>query len=135
MKHSGNFESCGTWSYGNVPNDLDDIEVVAEYLATHFGYVVDLIVGHSRGAVVGMAWLCTYGSKHAKHVRGYVSASARYRMFVSDVWPTVAILLNVSYTESSRFVHLFHKRRISLVICIDRGHSGPATRYRQAGIL
>ncbi|KAH9950554.1 ectomycorrhiza-regulated esterase [Amylocystis lapponica] len=83
----GNHESCGTWSYGNAPNDVVDIEVVCDYLSGQFGYVVDLVVGHSRGAVVGMTWLCTANSKYAKTVRGYVSAAPRFRM--DKIWDNV----------------------------------------------
>ena len=48
---SGNHESNGKWRAGAFVNDVRDIEVALEYLKTHYGYSLDLIVGHSRGVV------------------------------------------------------------------------------------
>jgi hypothetical protein len=61
---------------------VTDLLVVVEYLKTHFGYVIDLVVGHSRGSVVGMHWICT--SEEGRNVSGFVNASGRYRMAVSS---------------------------------------------------
>lgn len=59
-----------------------DIHVVVEYLTKELGYVVDLLVGHSRGSVTGMMWLCQYPAQSAT-VRGYANVSGRYRLYVS----------------------------------------------------
>ena len=64
-----------------LDEDLQDLIVVVDYLIQNYGYSIDLVVGHSRGSLVSMRWLCT--SEHAKHVRGYVNVSGRYRMEVS----------------------------------------------------
>jgi len=73
-----NHETPGRWQFGNIPDDVVDIQVVVDYLTKEFGYVIDLVVGHSRGSVAGMLWLCQ--ADEAKHVRGYVNVSGRYRM-------------------------------------------------------
>ena len=39
--------------------DVEDIQVVVEYLMRELGYIVDLLIGHSKGSVAGMRWLIT----------------------------------------------------------------------------
>lgn len=65
---------------GALHEDLEDIQVVAQYLSAELGYEIDLIVGHSRGSVMAMAWMCT--AEEARRVRGFVNISGRYRMEV-----------------------------------------------------
>lgn len=77
----GNHETGGTWKMAKIQEDVDDIRVVVGYLTTELGYVIDLIIGHSRGSVVAMHWMCV--SAEGKHVRGFVNVSGRYRMDVS----------------------------------------------------
>jgi len=60
------------------PDDVEDIQAVADYLIRELGYVIDLVIGHSKGSVAGMRWVCT--SPQATSVRGYVNVSGRYRM-------------------------------------------------------
>ncbi|EIW81097.1 ectomycorrhiza-regulated esterase [Coniophora puteana RWD-64-598 SS2] len=74
----GNHESGGRWKQGAFREDVEDLKVVVAYLRTTFGYEVDVVVGHSRGSIVGMHWMCT--SEEGKYVRAYVNASGRYRM-------------------------------------------------------
>ncbi|KAI0670857.1 alpha/beta-hydrolase [Trametes maxima] len=76
----GNHETSGPWQFGRFSNDVEDLEVVVEYLSKSFGYVVDLVVGHSRGSVVSLLWICKHREGSAKSVRGYVNVSGRYRM-------------------------------------------------------
>jgi len=57
-----------------------DLSVVVEYLKANYGYVIDLVVGHSRGALVGIRWACT--TEDGKNISGFVNASGRYRMRV-----------------------------------------------------
>ncbi|KAF7797465.1 hypothetical protein EIP86_008662 [Pleurotus ostreatoroseus] len=78
----GNFESPGPWRVGALQNDVDDIEAAVAHLTSTFGYVVDLIIGHSRGVVTGLRWMCT--AKEAEAVRGFVNTSGRYRMHL--IW-------------------------------------------------
>lgn len=80
---SGNHESGGTWKQAAIHEDVEDLRIVVAYLTSHYGYEVDLVVGHSRGSVVGMSWCCT--SEEGKKVGGFVNASGRYRMEVRDV--------------------------------------------------
>jgi uncharacterized protein len=63
---------------GAFENDVKDIEAAVQFLASQYGYKVDLIVGHSRGVVAAFRWMCT--AKEAKDVRGFVNVSGRYRM-------------------------------------------------------
>ncbi|KAF9816927.1 hypothetical protein IEO21_03801 [Rhodonia placenta] len=77
----GNHETPGPWRLGNFNDDVLDIHVVVEYLTKELGYVVDLLVGHSRGSVTGMMWLCQYPAQSAT-VRGYANVSGRYRLYV-----------------------------------------------------
>ncbi|KAI9058270.1 alpha/beta-hydrolase [Trametes sanguinea] len=76
----GNFETNGTCYFGRFSNDVIDLEVVVDYLTREFGYVVDMIVGHSRGSVVGALWICKHRDGAAKTVRRYVNVAGRYRM-------------------------------------------------------
>lgn len=71
-----------------LDEDLQDLEVVVDYLVRNYGYVIDLIVGHSRGSLVSMRWLCT--SEHAKGARGFVNVSGRYRMEVKYFTPSAS---------------------------------------------
>ncbi|EIN12490.1 ectomycorrhiza-regulated esterase [Punctularia strigosozonata HHB-11173 SS5] len=74
----GNHETPGTWNTGALAEDVEDLQVVADYLIKEFGYVIDLLVGHSRGSIIGYRWVCT--AEEAKTVRGFVNCSGRYRM-------------------------------------------------------
>ena len=58
-----------------------DLKVVVEYLKSSYGYVIDLVVGHSRGSIVAMRWICT--TEDGRKISGFVNASGRYRMAVS----------------------------------------------------
>ncbi|KIP05369.1 hypothetical protein PHLGIDRAFT_128928 [Phlebiopsis gigantea 11061_1 CR5-6] len=74
----GNFESPGPWRVGAFNNDIEDLEAVVKYLTAQFGYVIDLLVGHSRGVVTAFRWMCI--AQEAASVRGFVNVSGRYRM-------------------------------------------------------
>ncbi|EGO23737.1 hypothetical protein SERLADRAFT_470020 [Serpula lacrymans var. lacrymans S7.9] len=74
----GNHESGGKWKQGGFAEDVQDLVAVVAYLRNEYGYEVDMVVGHSRGSVVGMHWLCT--SEEGKRVSTFVNASGRYRM-------------------------------------------------------
>ncbi len=65
---------------GAFKEDVEDLEAVVQYLTTQFGYIVDLLVGHSRGVVAAFRWMCI--AKEASNVRGFVNVSGRYRMRV-----------------------------------------------------
>ena len=63
---------------GAFDNDVEDLEAVVAYLTSQLGYVIDLLIGHSRGVVTAFRWMCT--AKEAAGVRGFVNVSGRYRM-------------------------------------------------------
>ncbi|CCM01873.1 uncharacterized protein FIBRA_03944 [Fibroporia radiculosa] len=70
---TGSHESSGQWRLGKIEGDAFDIHVVAEYLNRRYGYMVDLLVGHSRGSVAAMIWLCNYPQAATRSVRGVTS--------------------------------------------------------------
>ncbi|KAG1821317.1 ectomycorrhiza-regulated esterase [Suillus variegatus] len=74
----GNHESGGQRIQSGIARDVEDLVTVVSYLRNTYGYEIDVVVGHSRGSVVGMHWLCT--SKEGQRVRAMVNASGRYRM-------------------------------------------------------
>ncbi|KAL7280014.1 hypothetical protein ACG7TL_006427 [Trametes sanguinea] len=76
----GNFETNGACYFGRFENDVVDLEVVVEYLTRKYGYVIDTIIGHSRGSVVGALWICKHRDGASKTVRRYVNVAGRYRM-------------------------------------------------------
>ncbi|KAK0185723.1 Alpha/Beta hydrolase protein [Armillaria mellea] len=119
---SGCHETPGTWRQHGLEDEVTDISVVVDYLAKTFGYRVDLIVGHSRGSVVAIRWLCT--TEVGKKVSGFVNVSGRYRMhkwaesFISQgfhIWtPTVARKI-LSIKIHPEDVEIFSKFDTSLV--------------------
>ena len=42
----------GTWRQGGLADDKEDLIVIVEFLKRQYGYVTDLIVGHSHGSAV-----------------------------------------------------------------------------------
>src|SRR6266540_2917431 len=74
----GNHESGGVWRLGDLTDDVEDIQVVVDYLKVNYGYVVDLVIGHSRGAIVSFHWLSA--SFDGRKVSAFVNLSGRYRM-------------------------------------------------------
>ncbi|EPT05208.1 hypothetical protein FOMPIDRAFT_1045269, partial [Fomitopsis schrenkii] len=76
----GNFETPGQLRFAGFENDILDLHVVVQHLTREYGYVIDLLVGHSRGSAAGLIWLCRYPKEETGTVRGYVNVSGRYRM-------------------------------------------------------
>ncbi|KAF9019943.1 alpha/beta-hydrolase [Hymenopellis radicata] len=74
----GCHESTGTWRQGGLNDDVDDLRVVTDYLKSKLGYDVDLVVGHSRGSVVGMKWICS--TEEGQRVSAFINVSGRCRM-------------------------------------------------------
>ncbi len=77
---------------------------MVEYLTKTYGYVVDTLVGHSRGSVVSMLWLCKHRDGAAKHVTRYVNVAGRYRMEVS-----ISSVLLSPPADSDRFGSTYQK--------------------------
>jgi len=78
LEPSGSHETPGQYSYGGLESDVLDIDVVVKYLKSTYGYVVTMVVSHSRGSMVSMRYLCTY--EDAADVVFFVNVSGRYRM-------------------------------------------------------
>ncbi|KAJ3559594.1 hypothetical protein NP233_g11227 [Leucocoprinus birnbaumii] len=77
----GNHETGGTWKQGALEEDLEDLNAVVAYLTSTYGYEIELVVGHSRGSLVGFRWIST--TEVGRKVPAFVNASGRYRMRVS----------------------------------------------------
>ncbi|KAH9891612.1 ectomycorrhiza-regulated esterase [Cubamyces lactineus] len=96
----GNHETPGTWHFGRFQDDVLDLEVVIDYLTKEYGYVIDMLVGHSRGSVVAALWLCKHRDGLAKNVRRYVNVAGRYRMekvYADDLEQNQALLKSQGY--------------------------------------
>ncbi|KAI1789589.1 ectomycorrhiza-regulated esterase [Ganoderma leucocontextum] len=76
----GNHETPGPWVFAGFSEDVTDLEVVVAYLQKEYGYAVDMLVGHSRGSVTSLLWLCKHRDDDAKAVTRYVNVCGRYRM-------------------------------------------------------
>ncbi|KAG2130647.1 ectomycorrhiza-regulated esterase [Suillus bovinus] len=74
----GNHESGGKRTQSGIGRDVEDLVVVVSYLRSTYGYEIDVVVGHSRGSVVGIYWMCT--SEEGQRARAMVNVSGRYRM-------------------------------------------------------
>lgn len=74
----GNHETGGTWKQGALSEDLEDVQAVVDYLKAQLGYVVELVVGHSRGSIVGFRWMAA--SDDGRKTPAFVNVSGRYRM-------------------------------------------------------
>lgn len=87
----GSYESGGTWKQGALHEDIEDLQAVVDYLKVTYGYVVDLLVGHSRGSIMAFRWLAT--SEDGRKVSAFVNVSGRYRMEVgpSFLWTKLNI--------------------------------------------
>lgn len=72
----GNHESGG--KMGGLVEWAEDLVTIVSYLRNTYGYEIDVVVGHSRGSLVGMYWLCT--SEEGQRARAMVNVSGRYRM-------------------------------------------------------
>ena len=83
ISRRGNHESNGPFHFGGFKWDVEDLFAVATHLTSTYGYVIDLLVGHSRGVVDAFRWICT--AEEGKNVRGFVNVSGRYRMPVSSL--------------------------------------------------
>lgn len=59
---------------------MEDLIAVVSHLKTCYGYVPDLVVGHSRGSIVAMRWFCT--TEDGARATGFVNVAGRYRMNV-----------------------------------------------------
>lgn len=78
-----NGETPGTWSMGNLADDVEDLVAVVDYLRTKLEYTVEIIIGHSRGGLDGFAWFakhCPDALPPSLRVPFFVALSARYNM-------------------------------------------------------
>lgn len=76
---SGSHETPGQFDHGDFNSDIVDLDVVVKHLMSTYGYVVTMIVSHSKGSKVAMRYLCTHGDI-AADVKCFVNVAGRYRM-------------------------------------------------------
>lgn len=74
----GSHETSGQYTYGNFDSDVADISVVAKHLQSAFGYVVTMVVSHSKASQSAIKYLCTH-EEVATNVNCFVNVSGRYR--------------------------------------------------------
>lgn len=110
----GNFESTGSMRLGGFLDDVVDISAVVEYLVKEFGYQIDLVIGHSRGVVSGLRWMCI--SEEGKNVRGFVNVSGRYRM--EKIYDNLAPHLKKELDETGKYVDsaVVARKQISVTV-------------------
>ncbi|CBQ73254.1 conserved hypothetical protein [Sporisorium reilianum SRZ2] len=78
-----NGETPGTWSMGNLADDVEDLVAVVNYLRTKLEYTVEIIIGHSRGGLDGFAWFakhCPDALPPSLRVPFFIGLSARFNM-------------------------------------------------------
>ena len=56
-----------------------DIDVVVKYLKSKYGYLVTMMVSHSRASMATMLYLSTH-EEDATNVKCFVNVSGRYRV-------------------------------------------------------
>ena len=79
-----------------------DIDVVVKYLKSTYGYVIIMVVSHSRGSMVSMRYLCTH--EDAADVMYFVNVSGRYRMVskaTTIAWEPPFTVLHLLYPLES----------------------------------
>lgn len=74
---------CTLTCLPTVQDDLEDMRCVIAYLRNTYGYRIELLVGHSRGALDSFSYLSRHGHTPESEIPYYVSLSARWRMHVS----------------------------------------------------
>ncbi|GJJ15745.1 hypothetical protein Clacol_010023 [Clathrus columnatus] len=95
--YSGNHETGGPWNVSEFDNDIADIRTVVAFLSTELGYTVDMVVAHSRGAIVAFKWISS--TPEGQRVSYFVNCAGRHRMKTRS-------LTNYSPTESVRLLNL-----------------------------
>jgi uncharacterized alpha/beta hydrolase family protein len=84
---------------GGLLDDVDDIQVVAEYMKDNYGYDVAMIVAHSKGSIVACKWICS-DSKETSKLEMFVNVSGRYRMQVRLVTTLLSSLTHSRHSHS-----------------------------------
>ncbi|PWN48432.1 alpha/beta-hydrolase [Violaceomyces palustris] len=78
-----NHESPGPWSMSSFEQDLEDLDVVLDYLRNHLGYRVQILIAHSRGAIDAFTYLSRNSHDRAPpnlRIPYFVALGARWRM-------------------------------------------------------
>lgn len=63
------------WDMASYGKDIEDMDAVLAHLASEYGYRCDLIIGHSRGSLVGWKWFAEHYGQSGKLKEGLDSSS------------------------------------------------------------
>lgn len=77
----GNDESTGNWDIGALDADYRDLQLVIDYMRNHYGYRIELVVAHSRGAGLGWEYFAKDAGNSAsteKRIPFFASMGARW---------------------------------------------------------
>lgn len=116
----GNHETGGTWKQGALEEDLEDLNAVVAYLQSKYGYKIELVVGHSRGSLVGFRWIST--TEIGRKVPAFINVSGRYRMWVSMKSQIFCCAPQIP------FYHFAHSNFLSLYLLL-LSHGSPCNNY------
>lgn len=71
--------SQSLWNYGSMEGEVRDVRRALQWLSVERGYIVDLVVAHSRGCAVMWEYFTSPEDlAHQTHLPYYVSISGRY---------------------------------------------------------
>ena len=99
--YRGNYETPGEFVYADFNSDIVDMDAVIKYLKSEYGYVVTMMICHSKAAVATMRYLCTH-EEVAASVTCFVNVSGRYRMVCSTVMDFEKVRLNTIFQRIDR---------------------------------
>lgn len=123
----GNHETGGTWKQGALEEDLEDLNAVVAYLKSKYSYEIELVVGHSRGSLVGFRWIST--TETGRKVPAFINVSGRYRMRVS-----ISRHVKARYSAMLRKCHsltIFVSTSPFVVSWVAMGDNHPTLQFRQ----
>lgn len=127
QRRRGNHETGGTWKQGALEEDLEDLNAVVAYLKSKYSYEIELVVGHSRGSLVGFRWIST--TETGRKVPAFINVSGRYRMRVS-----ISRHVKARYSAMLRKCHsltIFVSTSPFVVSWVAMGDNHPTLQFRQ----
>ncbi|WFD37633.1 dTMP kinase [Malassezia japonica] len=84
--HRGEGESPGEWTNGQYDTYAAEVAHVVEYLVTRFGYVIELIVAHSKSVAITYAYASKFCTKPGLHRPPALMAMFSGRFWMSRVY-------------------------------------------------
>ena len=81
-----NAESPGTWDMAGFESDILDIKCVVDFLRSTYGYSIEVVIAHSRGAIDAFAYFHQHAADTAlpqDRIPYFVALAPRFNMEVS----------------------------------------------------